>query len=131
MRVLGIVALGAALTGAPATAADNIISDAVRCSKAALRQYALTTSEPAEKVADAAFDKCSEKWGQAAELAGKDPQVISMTAQAQANCIKKLGTDACPPPMPYSFYFMEAAKRTFRHDAVIEVFDARAEAAKK
>ena len=54
-----------------------------------------------------------------------------MTAQAQANCIKKQGADACPPPMPYSFYLMEAAKRTFRHDAVIQVLDARAEAAKK
>ena len=133
MRVLGIVALGAALlTGGPAAAADGITSDAVRCSKAALRQYALATSEPAEKVADAAFDKCSEKWGQAvAELAKKNPQVISMTAQAQANCIKKQGADACPPPMPYSFYLMEAAKRTFRHDAVIQVLDTRAEAAKK
>jgi hypothetical protein len=61
----------------------------------------------------------------------RTPQIISMTAQTQANCIKKLGADACPPPMPYSFYLMEAAKRTFRHDAIIEVFDVRAAAAQK
>ncbi|MCK1671233.1 hypothetical protein [Bradyrhizobium sp. 150] len=131
MRVLGIAALCTALTAGAAAAADDLTSDAIQCSKAALRQYALTTSEPAEKVADAAFGKCSEKWSQAADLAGRDPQVASMTAQAQAACVKKLGADACPPPRPYSFYFMEAAKRTFMHDAVIEVFDVRAGAAKK
>jgi hypothetical protein len=133
MRVLGIiVALGSVLTGCPATAADDITSDAIRCSKAALKQYALATSDPAEKVADAAFEKCSEKWRQAAaELASKDPQIESTTKEAHANCIKRLGTDSCPPPMPYTFYLVEAAKRTFKHDAVIEVFDARAEAAKK
>lgn len=129
MRKLALVALGAVMISSPTAAAENIMSDALQCSKAALRQYALFTSEPAEKIADVAFDKCAEKWRKAAEAAGENSQIISMTAQAQANCIKKLGTDACPPPKPYSFYFMEATKRTFKHDAVIEVFDIRAGAA--
>ena len=131
LSVAAAAALLVVLTGCHTATAQDAFADALQCSKAALTAYALSSSEPAEKIADVAFDKCSEKWSRAAELAGRDPAVSRTTAEAQENCIKKLGAAACPNPLPYRVYLTEAAKRTFRHDAVIEVFDLRAKAAGK
>jgi hypothetical protein len=91
----------------------------------------LRDAQPAEKVADVAFDKCSEKWGRAAETDASNPEASRLAVETQQNCIKKLGAAACPQPLPYSGYLIQAAKRTFRERAVIEVFDIRAKAAGK
>jgi hypothetical protein len=102
--------------------------DAFQCSEAALRRYALSSSEAAEKVADVAFEKCSDKWSRFAEISGK--LVDSDTPRdAQENCEKTRGAD-CPTPLPGSVYLMQAAKRTFLSTAVTEVFDIRANAKK-
>jgi hypothetical protein len=103
--------------------------DAFQCSETALRQYALSSSETAEKVADAAFEKCSDKWGRYAEFSGKIMESSAVSKEAQANCEKMRGAE-CPTKLPGSVYMIQAAKRTFLATAVTEVFDIRADAKK-
>jgi hypothetical protein len=100
--------------------------EAFQCSEAALTRYALLSSEAAEKVADVAFEKCSDKWTRYAEFSGK--MMDSSTSKgAQANCEKMRGAD-CQTALPGSVYLIQAAKRSSK--AVTEVFDIRAEAKK-
>jgi 23S rRNA maturation mini-RNase III len=110
--------------------AHEYIVDAFQCSETALRQYALSSSETAEKVADAAFEKCSDKWSKYAEFSGKSMDSSATLKQAQANCEKMRGSE-CPSALPGSLYLIQAAKRTFLYKAVTEVFDIRAEAKKE
>jgi len=102
--------------------------EAFQCSEAALRRYALLSSEEAEKVADVAFEKCSDKWSRYVEFSGKS-MASTPSKEAQANCEKMRGAD-CPTALAGSVYLMQAAKRTFLATAVTEVFDIRADAKK-
>jgi hypothetical protein len=47
-----------------AIADDALWAEAKKCSDDALRRYALSNAEPAEKVAAIAFEKCSDQWGE-------------------------------------------------------------------
>jgi hypothetical protein len=113
-----------------ATAGDVLLADALQCSNATLNQYALSSTDPAEKVAEAAFEKCSDRWREAAEALSRSDQVgNSQVKEAYENCLKKLGYDYCHPTLPPSGYYLNAARRQFEHDAAVKVFDIRAKAA--
>jgi len=60
---------------------------AQQCSETALRSFALSSAEPAEKVAEAAFDKCKEPWNRFAEAAGRRIDASAVTREAQKNCV--------------------------------------------
>jgi hypothetical protein len=107
------------------------VADAKRCSEVALTNYALSSTEPAEKIAEMAFRKCSDKWSQALDPIGKQMDANPTLQDAQENCIKKLGQSSCPAPLPSIVHLMNAAQRTFQNDAVKKVFDIRAKAAGK
>jgi hypothetical protein len=109
--------------------AHEYMVDAFQCSETALRRYALSSSETAEKVADVAFEKCSDEWSRYAEFSGKLMGSSATSKEAQANCEKLRGSE-CPMKLPGSFYMIQAAKRTFLSKAVTEVFDIRADAKK-
>lgn len=103
---------------------------AQQCSETALRRYALSSTEPAEKVAEAAFDKCKDLWQRPTEIEGPKLDASVTLREAQKNCEKLLGS-SCPSALPSSFYLMNAARRQFVAHASTEVFDIRAEAADK
>jgi hypothetical protein len=90
----------------------------------------LSSAEPAEKIGEIAFQKCSEKWREAFDPVGKQMDASPALKEAQENCIKRLGPSSCPAPLPSIVHLMNAAQRTFQHDAVIKVFDLRANAGK-
>jgi len=102
--------------------------DAFQCSEAALRRYALLSSETAEKVADVAFEKCSDEWSRYAEFSGKLMDSSATSKEERANCERLRGSE-CPTKLPGSFYMIQAASR-FLSKAVTEVFDIRADAKK-
>jgi hypothetical protein len=121
-----------AMTTAAASAqSPDPVADAKQCSEAALTSYALPSAEPAEKIAEMAFRKCSDKWRQAVDPVGKQMDANPALQEAQENCIKKLGPSACPAPLPSIVYLMNAAQRTFQYEAVTKVFDIRAKVAGK
>lgn len=129
---LGVVAVCLTLTGSPAAAEDNVFSDAIQCSKAALKLYARYPVRIPRKMLPTRHSTNAPSDGpRPLNWLERIRRRSAWRRWAQANCVKKLGADGCPPAMPYSFYYMEAAKRTFRHDAAIEVFDLRVEAARK
>jgi hypothetical protein len=109
----------------------DLYADAKQCSEAALTSYALSSAEPAEKIAEMAFRKCSDKWSQAVEHVGKQMDASPDLKEAQENCIKKLGPSSCPTPLPSIVHLMNAAQRTFQYEAETKVFDIRANAAGK
>jgi hypothetical protein len=109
---------------------DALWAEAKKCSDDALRRYALSNAEPAEKVAAIAFEKCSDQWERAALANAKIMDASPVLKEAQENCVKKLGS-SCPPARPSIVYLMDALRRTFQHDAIIQVFDIRAEASRK
>jgi hypothetical protein len=113
-----------------ASAADTSIADALQCSNSELERYALSSADPAEKVAEAAFEKCSDRWREVAEAWGRDQEGNPQLKVARENCLKKLDSD-CPPTLPSSVYYLDAARRTFVHDSVVKVFDIRAKAARR
>jgi hypothetical protein len=119
----------ATLTGA-ASALDPV-ADAKQCSEAALTSYALSSAEPAEKIAEMAFRKCSDKWRRAVEPVGQEMDASPVLKEAQENCIKKLGSSSCPAPLPSIVVLMNAAQRTFQYEAVTKVFDIRGKVAGK
>jgi len=125
--VLVFVILLATSVNRATAAADALRADALQCSNAALNQYALSSADPAEKVAEAAFEKCSDRWKEAAEALSRDDQVgNSQSQEADENCLTtKLGYTYCPP----SLYYLNAARQQFEHDAVVKVFEIRAKAA--
>jgi hypothetical protein len=135
--LLALLAL--ALTTSAASAQSDVrppprldpVADAKQCSEAALTSYALSSAEPAETIAEIAFRKCSDKWREAFDPVGKQMDASPALKEAQENCIKKLGLSSCPVPLPSIVHLMNAAQRTFQHDAVIKVFDLRANAAGK
>jgi hypothetical protein len=122
------------LCGEPDLSADELQlrETAQQCSEAALRRYALSSADPAEKVAEAAFDKCKEPWNRFAEALGRRVEASVGMREARENCVKYKGLSAaeCSGP-PASFYAFDAERKRFVHDAFTEVFDIRAEAAGK
>jgi hypothetical protein len=130
-RVATALTLLSLLSGVCTATAEDAYSDALQCSEAALTRYALSSSDPAESIADMAFDNCSEKWELAAEIAARNPDVSHLTAEAQEDCIKQLGVAACAQPLPPNVSYMQGAKRLFRHQAATEVLEIRAKAAGK
>lgn len=115
----------------PIPPAEQQLWDSARqCSETMLRRYALSGTEPAEKVAEAAFDKCKELWGKAAEVGGRRIENGAIYKETQANCIHNLGAANCSTH-PSSSHFMEAMRTMFIRTATTEVFDIRAEAAGK
>jgi hypothetical protein len=122
------------LCGEPGLSADELQlrETAQQCSEAALRRYALSSADPAEKVAEAAFDKCKEPWNRFAEALGRRVEASAGMREARKNCVKYKGLSApeCSGP-PASFYAFDAERKRFVHDAFTEVFDIRAEAAGK
>jgi hypothetical protein len=127
-----------ALAGATSALCDELVvpqeqqlADLARqCSETALRRYALSSQDPAEKVAQAAFNKCSEQWGRLADVSGRRMDADPITQETQKNCIKYQG-DKCPPKLPGRFYVLRAEEAQFTYSATTEVFDIRAEAAGK
>ena len=123
--VLVFVILLATSVNRATAAADALRADALQCSNAALNQYALSSADPAEKVAEAAFEKCSDRWKEAAEALSREDQVgNSQVKEGDENCLTKLGYTYCPP----SLYYLNVAHQQFEHDAVVKVFDIRAKA---
>lgn len=109
----------------------DLFADAKQCSEAALNSYALSSAEPAEKIAEIAFRKCADRWREAFEPVGQQMDTSPAVREAQETCIKKLGASSCPAPLPSIVHLMDAAQRTFQSDAVTEVFDIRATAVGK
>jgi hypothetical protein len=72
---------------------------AQQCSEGALRRYALSSTDPAEKVAVAAFDKCEDMWEKIAEL--KASEIEAGAEEARRKCDKLQGS-SCPPTLPSS-----------------------------
>ena len=68
-----------------ASAADALVAAAWQCSTAALNQYALSSPDPADKIVETAFEKCSDRWREAAEAGelerDNDPEAISDAGQ--------------------------------------------------
>jgi hypothetical protein len=124
-----------ALCGEADLSADELQlrETAQQCSEAALRRYALSSAEPAEKVAEAAFDKCKEHWNQFAAALGSRIEASAGMRETQKNCIKYYGLSSpkCSLTVPASFYVFDSARKGFIHDASTEVFDIRAEASGK
>ncbi|MET4067021.1 hypothetical protein ABID58_001804 [Bradyrhizobium sp. S3.2.6] len=126
--LLGLLTL--AIMTRAASALDSV-ADAKQCSEAALASYALTSAEPAEKIAEMAFRRCSDKWREAFDPVGREMDASPTLKEAQENCIKRLGPSSCPAPLPSIVVLMNAAQRTFQSDAVTKVFDIRAKVAGK
>ena len=108
----------------------QLIVDAMQCSESALRRYALSSADPAEKVTQAAFDKCIDLWRRYGESVGRRIDASAETIETQKNC-KKFYRNNCPVKLPASLDVINAAEEFFVHDATIEVFDIRAAAAGK
>jgi hypothetical protein len=107
---------------------------AQQCSETALRRYALSSSaEPAEKVAEAAFNKCKEAWNRFAEALSSRIEAGAGSREAQKNCVKYRGLSSaeCSRMASTSVYLFDQERQRFIHDASTEVFDIRAEAAGK
>jgi hypothetical protein len=106
---LFLVALG---FSSPALCGDAAFDAARKCSEVALHRYALTSMDSAQKVAQAAFDKCADLWGAAAqELSEELPRSDDPMDVVKRRLIAG-----------------EAAERGFLAKATDEVFDIRAEA---
>jgi hypothetical protein len=128
-KILSALLALAMMTGA-ASALDPV-ADAKQCSEAALTSYALSSAEPAEKIAEMAFRKCSDKWSEAVDPVGQQMDASPAHKEAQENCVRMLGPSSCPVSLPSSVYLMNAAQRTFQYEAETKVFDIRAKAAGK
>jgi hypothetical protein len=118
----------------PGLSADELRlrETAQQCSEAALRRYALSSADPAEKVAEAAFDKCKEPWNRFAEALGRRVEASAEMREARKNCVKYRGLSPSECSGPGSaFYAFDSERKRFVHDAFTEVFDIRAEAAGK
>src|ERR1700740_165756 len=70
LAITGLVRLATAEDVRPPPWLD-LFADAKQCSEAALTSYALSSADPAEKIAEMAFRKCSDKWSQAFDPVGK------------------------------------------------------------
>lgn len=121
----------AMMTGAASAQSGGRVANAKQCSEDALNSYALSSSEPAEKIAEIAFRKCSDKWREALEPVGQQMDASPTLKEAHETCIKKLGPSSCPAPLPSILHLMNAAQQTFQYDAVTKVFDIRAKATGK
>jgi hypothetical protein len=88
---------------------------AQQCSETALRRHALSSAELAEKVAEAAFDKCKEPWIRFAEALGR-------RIEASAVRRKRVSSFKCSRGSA-SFYAFDSERQRFVHDASTEVFD--------
>jgi hypothetical protein len=106
---------------------------AQQCSETALRRYALSSAEPAEKVAEAAFDKCKEPWNRFAEALGRRIEASAESMEARKKCVKYKGLSVpeCSVTGTTSVYVFTSERQRFVHDASTEVFDIRAEAVGK
>jgi hypothetical protein len=94
-----------------AASALDPVADAKQCNETALTSYALSSAEPAEKIAEMAFRKCSDKWREAFVLAGREMDASLTLKEVQENCIKRLGPSSCPAPLPSIVVLMNAAQR--------------------
>jgi hypothetical protein len=126
----GAVLLSSASARAETDASRQLWMAAQQCSETALRRYALSSTDPAEKVAEAAFEKCRELWRIPAEIEGREADTSVAMREGQKNC-ERLRGSSCPPALPYSVYLLNAAERQFVVNASTKVFDIRAEAADK
>jgi hypothetical protein len=105
---------------------------AQQCSETVLRRYALSSADSAEKVAQAAFYKCSELWARFADIAGRRVDADPDVQKSHKWCLEYPNSPRCPPlRLPSSSYVMDAAHDMFTYKAATEVFDIRAEAAGK
>jgi hypothetical protein len=130
----------AAVIVTPARAADadrltpdeqRLRSAAEQCSEAALVRYALSSIEPAEKVADAAFYMCKDLWGEFAATWGRRNDAGDLLKEALKNCRKLRGDSdpSCRIVLGGSQSAMgKVAREEFINRASREVFEIRAEA---
>jgi hypothetical protein len=117
VRATGLAAL--AFLSSPALGGDAVFDAAQKCSEIALRRYALTSMDTAEKVAQAAFDKCADLWGYAAqEIAKEMASKLPHSADPMDGLKSRLIAD-------------KAVERQFLAKATVKVFDIRAEAVGK
>jgi hypothetical protein len=122
------------LCGEPGLTADEVQlrETAQQCSETALRRYALSSADPAEKVAEAAFDKCKEPWNRFADALGGRVEASAESREARKNCVKYRGLiPECSRTDSASRYAFDSERKGFVRDATTEVFDIRAEAAGK
>jgi hypothetical protein len=105
-----------ALCGDAPEQENQLWNTANQCSEAALRRYALSSTEPAEKVAEAALDKCKGSWLRPAQTVGR--RIEAETRETQKDCIKFHGASS---PMcnrlPPSMFFLDLTRERFVHDA--------------
>jgi hypothetical protein len=127
--VLAFVTPGLAQDTLDESIAHELASDAFQCSDAALKLYALADSETTEIVADAAFEKCSDKWTKYAEFGGEMLDSSGLLKEAQSTCEKARGLN-CPAHPSGSYYALQAARRTFLAKAEKLVLEIRADAKK-
>jgi hypothetical protein len=127
--MLAFVTPGLAQDTLDESIAHELAIDAFQCSEAALKPSALADSAVAEVVADAAFEKCSDKWTKYAEFGGKMLDSSGLLKEAQSTCEKARGLD-CPAHPSGKYYALQAARRTFLAKAVTLVLDIRADAKK-
>ena len=86
MVLITVILLVTSFNRASATdAPDPLVAAAWQCSTAALNQYALSSPDPADKIVETAFEKCSDRWREAAEAGelerDNDPEAISDAGQ--------------------------------------------------
>ena len=101
---------------------------AKQCSEIALRRYALSSTEPAEKVAEAAFDKCSNLWHQLTEAGDRMFMASDIGKETMKNCIKKRGL-SYSECLPRPGIALDREREVFVHDSQLEAFDIRADEA--
>ena len=106
---------------------DQLHATAQTCSIEALSRYALTSSETAEKVAGAAFDRCIELWSEYAKVEGAKLEAKPSVIETQRNCVRLRGADhpACAYRLGSS-YILDAARNQFVARAPVQVFEIRA-----
>ncbi|MET4418314.1 hypothetical protein ABIB09_000694 [Bradyrhizobium sp. RT3a] len=91
-----IIAVAGLVLMTVAASAQSPLADAQQCSEAALNSYALSSAEPAEKIAEIAFQKCAERWRKAFEPVGQQMDANPAVREAQETCIKKIGCIVLP-----------------------------------
>ncbi|KRQ99298.1 hypothetical protein [Bradyrhizobium valentinum] len=111
------IATALALILIPASA--QAFENAIKCSDAALTEYAIANPmEPAERIADAAFEKCLSEW--------KDYIDRERSARAYAHS-KPIKAGEPRPPAPPDFHTaLDEVRGEHQRQAIPKVIEARA-----
>jgi hypothetical protein len=125
-----MVIVGIALAFAAVASADELndaMSAAQKCSSEALMRYAVTSTDTADAVAIAAFDRCSMLWGAAAEIMAARIEADPGTAEVRKNAVR-YGLPVGSPLQTLKIA-SDTLKADFLAHASTLVFELRAQAA--